>query len=40
MAAVAIFDLWENCSFGIYDAMLDVILGVENIDVDSKRVSV
>ena len=36
MAAVAIFDFWENCSFGIYDTMLDVFLGVENIGVDSK----
>ena len=36
MATVAIFDFWENCSFGIYDNMLDVFLGVENIGVDSK----
>ena len=36
MAAVAILDFWENCSYYIYDTMLDVFLEVENMDVQSK----
>ena len=36
MAVVAILDLWEKCSYYIYDTILDVFLVVENIGVDSK----
>ena len=36
MAAVAILELWENCSYYTYETTLDVFLGVENIGVESK----
>ena len=36
MAAVAILYFWHNCSYYIYDTMLDLFIGVENIGVEFK----
>ena len=37
--SVAIFDLREKCSYYIYNTMLDVFPGVENIGIESKSKS-
>ena len=39
MAVVATLDFWENCPYHIYDPVLDVLIGVENIGVDSNNMS-